>query len=54
MEFSCTDAGAQCSKTFKAADRADLMRQVGDHLRDKHKVKNFTQTLQNYVEKLAK
>ena len=54
-EFSCAAAGAEsCGKKFHTPDKAELMLQVGEHLRDKHNVKTFTQTLQNYVEKIAK
>jgi predicted small metal-binding protein len=48
------DAGASCSGHFKAATRDDLLRQVADHFRQKHQVKNPTQTIMNLVDKLAK
>ena len=54
-KFSCAMAGADsCGKKFDTSSQEELMRQVGEHLREKHKVKNFTQTLQNFVLKLAK
>lgn len=48
------DAGATCSGHFKASSNEELLRIVGDHLQKKHKVKNFTQTLQNFILKVAK
>lgn len=52
--FACTDAGATCKAKFSASSMDDLLRQVSDHLQTKHKVKKPTQTLLNFVVKVAK
>lgn len=53
-ELRCVDAGAACSGRFKASTNEELLRIVGNHLKEKHNVKTFTQTLQNFVLKVAK
>lgn len=53
-ELRCADSGATCNGHFKAGTDEELLRIVGDHLKSKHKVKTFTQTLQNFVLRIAK
>lgn len=52
--FACTDAGATCKSKFSADSMEELVRQVSDHLQSKHKVNRPTQTLLNFVAKVAK
>lgn len=53
-EFRCTDAGATCRGHFVADSEEELLRKVGDHLKEKHKIQNVSKTLQNYALQVAK
>ena len=53
-EHRCSNVGAfTCNGHFKAETKDELMRQVARHLREEHNVKTPTQTLMNYVAKMA-
>lgn len=47
-EFVC--GHQECSSQFTASDKTHLMRQVEEHLKDKHNVSTATQTLLSYLE----
>ena len=47
-EFVC--GHQECSSRFTASDKAYLMRQVEEHLKDAHGVEKATQTLMSYLE----
>ena len=42
-----------CKGTFRADSMDDLLRQVADHLRERHAVKTPTATIMNYIAKMA-
>ncbi len=48
------DAGAFCSGHFVASTQEELLKQVADHLKKDHGVKDSTSTVMNYVAKLTK
>jgi predicted small metal-binding protein len=47
-EFQC--GHQECGSQFAASDKAALMRQVEEHLREVHNVEKATQTLLSYLE----
>lgn len=47
-EFQC--GHQECGSQFASSDKADLMRQVEEHLREAHNVEKATQTLLSYLE----
>jgi predicted small metal-binding protein len=47
-EFTC--GHQECSSQFSSSDKDYLMRQVAEHLKDKHNVQTATQTLLGYLE----
>jgi predicted small metal-binding protein len=50
-EFQC--AHEECRSEFVESDRDDLMRRVGDHLREAHNVGRLTETLRSYLEQTS-
>ena len=53
-EIRCADTGAfTCRAHFSAETMEDLLRQVAEHLRVRHDVKQPTQTFLNYCAKVA-
>ena len=50
-EFHC--AHEECRSEFVESDRDDLMRRVGDHLRESHNVGRLTETLRSYLEETS-
>lgn len=53
-EFSCDDAGATCKWHTRAGDQDALLRDVSDHLKQKHNVQVVSNTLANYALRVAK
>lgn len=54
LKFSCASAGADtCGFRTTAVDKADLARQLADHLARVHAVKTPTQTIVRYLIKCA-
>jgi DNA-binding PadR family transcriptional regulator/predicted small metal-binding protein len=47
-EFTC--GHQECNSQFTSRDKATLMKQVADHVRDKHDVQTATQTILGYLE----
>lgn len=47
-EFTC--AHQECSSQFASHDKATLMKQVADHVREMHNVQVPTQTILGYLE----
>ncbi len=47
-EFQC--GHQECGSQFTASHKADLMRQVAEHLKDAHDVGRATETLMSYLE----
>lgn len=43
-------AHEECRSEFVQSDRDDLMRRVGDHLREAHNIGRLTETLRSYLE----
>jgi predicted small metal-binding protein len=54
LRYSCASAGADtCGFSTTAADKADLARQLAQHLTTVHSVKTPTQTIVRYLIKCA-
>lgn len=54
LNYSCAAAGADtCGFSTTAVDKADLARQLADHLARVHAVKTPTQTIVRYLIKVA-
>jgi predicted small metal-binding protein len=54
LEYSCASAGADtCGFNTTAANKADLARQLADHLTRVHSVTTPTQTIVRYLIKCA-
>jgi predicted small metal-binding protein len=53
-EHRCVNVGAiSCNGHFRADTMEELLRQVAKHLKEKHAVATPTQTVMNYVVKMA-
>ncbi len=54
LKYSCASAGADsCGFSTTATDKADLARQLADHLSRVHAVTTPTQTILRYLVKCA-
>lgn len=54
FEHRCSNVGADsCNGRFTAGTEDELLRKVADHLREKHAVKTPSQTIMNYIAKMA-
>lgn len=54
LNYSCAGAGADtCGFRTTASDKADLARQLADHLAKVHAVRTPTQTIVRYLIKTA-
>ena len=54
LKYSCASVGADtCGFKTTASDKADLARQLADHLVSVHAVKTPTQTIVRYLIKMA-
>ncbi len=47
-QFQC--GHEECGSEYTAANKADLMAQVAEHLKESHNVDKATQTLMGYLE----
>lgn len=50
-EFQC--GSPECSTQFTATDREELLREIAEHVKKKHKVATPTETLVSYLEATA-
>ena len=48
-EFGCTPAGSACRWTARGATEDEVLAKVAEHARRKHKVKEPTGTIMNYL-----